>query len=91
MQACAGFMLGGTCACVLMRGEEFLPSDGQGPVRWFVLGCPREACLLMTGFVFLLVVGVRHPVLGAAGRWVVLGLGYSWRPWREFLLINNIP
>jgi len=35
----------------------------------------------------LLVVWVRHPVLGAADSWVVPGLGYRWKPSRDFSLI----
>ena len=26
---CVGFMLGMTCACILLEGSEFFPSDGQ--------------------------------------------------------------
>ena len=86
--ACVGFMLEGTCACVLVRGDKFFPSDGQGRVRWIfwrvstrILFADDWVCILV-----LLVVWVRHPALGAAGSWVVPG--YSWRPWWEFLLIN---
>ena len=50
---CVGFVLGVTCACVLVGGGELLlcfvlfsPSEGQGCVGW-------SSCLLMIGFVFL--------------------------------------
>ena len=33
---CLGFMLGGTCAYVLVGGGEFFPSGGQGYVRLYV-------------------------------------------------------
>ena len=32
--ACAGFLVGGTGACVLVGGAESFPSDGQGHVKW---------------------------------------------------------
>ena len=37
--ACAGFLAGGPGACTLLGGVESFPSDGQGCVRWCVLGC----------------------------------------------------
>ena len=36
----------------------------------------------------LLVVWVRHPVLGGADSWVVLSLGYRWSSSRDFSLIS---
>lgn len=65
-------------------------SGGQGCVRWYVVGCLWEACLLMTesvGF-FLLGVWVRCPAPGATGSWVMAGLGSSRRPSRELSLIS---
>ena len=37
--ACAGFLVGGTGSCALVGGAESFSSDGQGHVRWCVLGC----------------------------------------------------
>lgn len=37
----------------------------------------------------LLVVRVRRPALGAAGSWVVLGLGFRWGSSGECSLINT--
>ena len=37
----------------------------------------------------LLVVWVRHPAQDAASSWVMLGLGYRWRPLWEFSLVNT--
>lgn len=37
----------------------------------------------------LLVVWVRRPALGAAGSWVVLGLGFRWRASWECSLIDT--
>ena len=70
-----GFMFEGTCACVLVGGSAFFPSDGQGQVRWCLLGCLWEACLLMIGLCFCFACcWVRYPVLGAAGNRVLLSL-----------------
>ena len=74
LAVCVGFVLGGTCVCVLVGGNGvfclfvfFLLSDEQGCVRWYVFRCLWEVCLLMIGFIFvLLVVWVRHPVLDTA-------------------------
>ena len=49
--AYVGFGLGGTCACILVGGDKFFPSDGQELVRLCVLGCLWATCLM--GFVFL--------------------------------------
>ena len=54
---------------------SFFPLDGQGHVRWCILGCLWEACLLMIGLCFCFACcWVRYPVLGAAGSQVVLNL-----------------
>ena len=37
----------------------------------------------------LLVVRARRPALGAAGSWVVLGLGFRWGPSQECSPINT--
>ena len=37
----------------------------------------------------LFVIWMRHPAFGTAGIWMMLGLIYSSRPLREFLLINT--
>ena len=38
-EACAGLLVGGPGACVLLGGVESFPSDGQACVSWCVLGC----------------------------------------------------
>ena len=44
---CVGFMLRGTCACILVgEGGFFFPSGGQGHVKWCVLWC---LCLTADG------------------------------------------
>ena len=54
---CVRFMLRETFDCILVGGGEFSLSlslsDQQGCLRWYVLGCLRAACLLITRFVFL--------------------------------------
>ena len=37
--ACVGFLMAGTGAWFLVGGAEFFPSDEQGHVGWYVLGC----------------------------------------------------
>lgn len=69
--ACVGFLLGRTVAFTLVAGAECFLSDGQGHVRWCVLGVSmslaqfQAACLLMGGAVLLScwLFGVRHPAL----------------------------
>ena len=37
--ACVDFLVGETGACILVGGAGSFPSDGQGCIRWCVLGC----------------------------------------------------
>ena len=37
--ACVGFLVEGTCACVLVGGAGSCLSGGQGHVQWCALGC----------------------------------------------------
>jgi len=51
---CVDFVLGGTCACILVGGGElgffccclffFFPSDRQDSVRRYILVCLWESC-----------------------------------------------
>lgn len=45
---------------------EFFPADGQDCMSDYVLGYVWEVCLLMIGFVLVV---LRHPALGDASRW----------------------
>ena len=40
---CLGFMLGGSCAYILVGGGEFFPSGGQGCVEVVCLGVSVES------------------------------------------------
>ena len=80
---CVGFMLGGTCACILVGGGKFF-----SPLWWAVL-CEALFFEVSVGSLsaddwvcvfILLVVWLRHPALGAASSWVMPDLGYRWRP-----------
>ena len=52
----------------------FFPPDGQGCMRWCVLGGLWEACLLMIGFKFL---SYRLSETFSSGfRWQVSGAGF---------------
>ena len=86
--SCVDFVLGGTSACFLVGGGEFFSSDRQRHVRWCVLGClcslSAYDCICVP---VLLVACVKHPALGAAGRWVVPDLGFGWRHSWTFSLI----
>ena len=42
--AWVGFLVGGTHACILVGWSESCPSDGQGCIRWYVLGCLWDYC-----------------------------------------------
>ena len=85
------FVLGGTCACVLVgQGVFFFASDQQGCVRWYVLECLWEACLPVSGTVFGLACYLGEASctgccweLGDAGS-------YRRRPSGEFSLINTL-
>ena len=86
--SCVDFVLGGTSTCFLVGGGEFFSSDRQRHVRWCVLGClcslSAYDCICVP---VLLVACVKHPALGAAGRWVVPDLGFGWRHSWTFSLI----
>ena len=57
---CVDFLLGVTCSYILVEGGKvffssfFFSSDGQGCVRWRILECLWDSCLLMIAFVFCL-------------------------------------
>lgn len=87
-------------ACVGSRWEELFSAFWWVKVSFFCLMGRAlwhavfwgiwTVCLLADGWVcvaILFVVWVRHPVLSAAGRWVVLGLRFGWRPSWDFSLI----
>ena len=40
-EACVGFLEGVTGTCALVDGAESFFSDGQGNVKWCVMGCLR--------------------------------------------------
>ena len=50
---CVDFMLGGTCAYILVGGDEIFASYGQDSVRWYVFDYLWKACLMTVRFVFL--------------------------------------
>ena len=77
--------------CLHYGGKRwvFFPLTGKaiwGGV-WSFFGKP--VCWWLICDLVLLVTWVRSSVLGAAGRWVLPGLGYRWRRWCKFSLINN--
>ena len=69
--------------CALLGGGK-LPSPSGRHKYEVVIPCAEGR-----GLCVCLVVWVRHPVLGAAGNWAMLGLVYRWKPSWEFLLFNT--
>ena len=77
---CEGFLLGVTCACILVGQIFIIPSAGQSYVRWYVLECLWESCLLIIEFVFLSCLLFRWGIL----HWMLLSVG-----WCQFLYTSG--
>ena len=69
---CVGFVLGGTCAFILVGRDEFFSLYWAGLCEEVCFGVFADDQVYV---VILLVVGVRHPAQDAASSWVMLGLG----------------
>ena len=79
------------CSCSGGRGWVF-PSDGQGCLRWCVLGCLWAASLLMFMFLSCLLFGrgVQRWVLQAVGGCWVLGSGGGLRRSAHRLILPGV-
>ena len=88
---CVGFVLGGTCVCILIGGGEFFFPLMDRICE--VVGFEVSVASLSANdwvCVFVLPVGwVRCLALGAAGSWVIPGLRHKWRSSWEFSIINT--